>query len=47
MDNMPAAFQWDKVTRIDPVSLSGSDKDHVDEVFSMLTLVIVHTSHQC
>nr|XP_033491058.1 centrosomal protein of 290 kDa isoform X2 [Epinephelus lanceolatus] len=35
---MPAALDWDKVTRIDPASLLECEKDQVDEVFSMFVL---------
>ncbi|XP_049928433.1 centrosomal protein of 290 kDa isoform X1 [Epinephelus moara] len=35
---MPAALDWDKVTRIDPASLLEYEKDQVDEVFSMFVL---------
>ncbi|XP_040893439.1 centrosomal protein of 290 kDa isoform X2 [Toxotes jaculatrix] len=35
---MPAALEWDKVTRIDPATLHECEKDHVDEVFNMFVL---------
>ncbi|XP_034072286.1 LOW QUALITY PROTEIN: centrosomal protein of 290 kDa [Gymnodraco acuticeps] len=35
---MPAALDWDKVTRIDPESLLECDNDQVDEVFGMFVL---------
>ncbi|KAL7402497.1 hypothetical protein ABVT39_015766 [Epinephelus coioides] len=35
---MPAALDWDKVTRIDPASLLECEKDQVDEVFNMFVL---------
>lgn len=46
MAAMAAVFEWDKVMRIDPLNLHGCEKDQLDEVFSMFTLVIVHASHQ-
>lgn len=41
---MPSALEWDKVARIDADTLQEYEKEKVDEVFSMLALVIVHTS---
>ncbi|XP_068458715.1 centrosomal protein of 290 kDa [Clinocottus analis] len=35
---MPAALQWDKVTRIDPASLFEYDKTELEEVVGMLVL---------
>ncbi|KAL3061050.1 hypothetical protein OYC64_009289 [Pagothenia borchgrevinki] len=35
---MPAALDWDKVTRIDPESLLECENDQVDEVFGMFVL---------
>ncbi|XP_070686542.1 centrosomal protein of 290 kDa [Pempheris klunzingeri] len=35
---MPAALEWDKVTRVDPASLHEGNKDQVDEVFDMFIL---------
>ncbi|KAK5901738.1 hypothetical protein CesoFtcFv8_007068 [Champsocephalus esox] len=35
---MPAALDWDKVTRIDPESLLECENDEVDEVFGMFVL---------
>ncbi|XP_063768066.1 centrosomal protein of 290 kDa isoform X3 [Eleginops maclovinus] len=35
---MPAALEWDKVTRIDPESLLECEKDQVDEIFGMFVL---------
>lgn len=46
MAEMAAAFEWDKVMRIDPLNLRGCEKDQLDEVFSMFTSVIVCASHQ-
>ncbi|XP_031725758.1 centrosomal protein of 290 kDa isoform X3 [Anarrhichthys ocellatus] len=38
MAKMPAALQWDKVTRIDPASLLDFEKNQLDEVIDMLVL---------
>lgn len=38
---MPAALEWDKVRRIDAATLHECEKEKVDEVFTMLALVIV------
>lgn len=46
MAEIPAAFEWDKVMKIDPVNLHGCEKDQLDEVFSMFILVNVHTAHR-
>lgn len=35
---MPAVLEWDKVMRINPVSLHNCEKDQVDEVFGMLIM---------
>lgn len=43
---MPAALEWDKVTRIDPASLFECEKHQLDEVIDMFVLVIAITSHQ-
>jgi len=37
---MPAALEWDKVTRIDPASLFEYDKTQMEEVVNMLVWVI-------
>ncbi|KAK9516253.1 hypothetical protein VZT92_024194 [Zoarces viviparus] len=38
MAKMPAALQWDKITRIDPASLLDFEKNQLDEVIDMLVL---------
>lgn len=38
-----AAFEWDKVMGIDPVSLRGWKKDQLDDVFNTFVLVIVQS----
>ncbi|XP_074532941.1 centrosomal protein of 290 kDa [Halichoeres trimaculatus] len=35
MAKMPAAFEWDKVMRLDPASLPNSDEEQLNEVFDM------------
>ncbi|XP_041794545.1 centrosomal protein of 290 kDa isoform X2 [Chelmon rostratus] len=35
MAKMPAALEWDKVMRLDPVNLGDGEKDQLDEVFDM------------
>lgn len=46
MAKMPAALEWDKVMRLDPVNLGDGEKDQLDEVFDMFISVIAYTSHQ-
>lgn len=46
MAKMPAALEWDKVTRIDAATLHECEKEKLEEVFIMLALVIVHTTQQ-
>lgn len=43
---MSAAFDWDKVMRLDPLNLHDCEKDQLDEVFNTFILVIVLTSQQ-
>lgn len=45
MAEMPAAFEWEKAVRIDPLNLQDYEKDQLDELISMFLLVTVHTSH--
>lgn len=45
MAEMPAAFEWEKAMRIDPLNLQEYEKDQLDELISMFLLVTVHTSH--
>lgn len=41
---MAAAFEWDKVVRINPATLEEEcEEDYLKKVFNMLVLVIVHT----
>lgn len=45
MAEMPAAFEWEKAMRIDPLNLQEYEKDQLDEIISMFLLVIVRNSH--
>lgn len=45
MAEIPAAFEWEKAMRIDPLNLQEYEKDLLDELISMFLLVIVHISH--
>lgn len=45
MAGPPAAFEWDKVMRIDPFSLQDWKKEQLDDVFKAVVLVTVHSSY--
>lgn len=45
MAEMPAAFEWEEVVRIDPLNLQEYEKDHLDEIIGMFLSVTVHSSH--
>lgn len=42
-EQIPVAFEWDEVMKIDPLSLHGCEKDKLGDVFSMFSLVIVNS----
>lgn len=43
MAKMPAALEWNKVLKLDPENLINYEKEQLDEICNMLTLVTVHT----
>lgn len=44
MAEMPAAFEWETVMRIDPLNLQEYEKDYLDEIIGMFLSVTAQLS---